>query len=130
MDGAQFTFRTDAFADEAERVAENVNGMAGHALATWLSDALRARGLDASGVCAEDHGWDFSLAHGGAKYICACLVNVDEGGPTDASVVVGKTRSFMDKLKGRNKYSADDAVVAAISEALRGDPRVRELVQE
>ena len=80
MEAAQFTFKTDAFVDPPEKLKENVNGLAGHALATWISAEARKRGFEVSPVWAEDHGWDFSVAHGGAKYLCACIIQDDEAG--------------------------------------------------
>ena len=130
MDGAQFNFSSSAFADPAERIEENVNGMEGHALASWLSGELRARALDTSEVWAEDHGWDLSVAHGGAKYVIACLIEREEGETPSGSVVIGKPRSLMDKLRGRNLFEPGDPVAAAIEAALTAHPGVSGLTRE
>ena len=121
----QFAFKTSAFIDTPDKLAENVNEIHGHALASWVSGALRAAGLDASEPWAEDHGWDFSVAHGGANYLLACSVEEGEGG-----VVLHKARSLMDKLMGRNKLEAGDAVAAAVRAALAGCADVSTLSEQ
>jgi hypothetical protein len=126
MDFAQFTFKTDGFQDTAEALAENVNGFAGRELAVWLARELKARGLDASEVWPEDHGWDFSVAHAGAKYVCACLIEDADAG-REGSAIVNKARSMMDKLLGRNTMAADDPVAGALRAALASSPTIRDL---
>ena len=130
MEAAQFTFKTDAFVDPPEKLKENVNGLAGHALATWISAEARKRGFEVSPVWAEDHGWDFSVAHGGVKYLCACIIQDDEAGVREGGVVVEKTRSFMDRVLRRNALAADDPVIAAMRAALGADASIRELTEE
>ncbi len=126
MDGAQFIFETDSFADTPEKLEENVNGIAGHSLADWLAGQLKARGIDASPVWAEDHGWDFSVAHDGAKYLVVCAIEAEEGA-LSAQVQVSKLRSMMDKLRGRNAWSDQDGVAAGVRSALQSHAAVRNL---
>ena len=130
MDAVQFSFRTAAFVDPPEVLEKNVNGFAGHALAAWVIDEIRKRGIDASDDWPEDHGWDFSVAHGGAKYLCACIIQADEEGAREGGIIIDKSRSLMDKITGRNRMQNDDPVVGAVRMALNAEPSVRELTME
>lgn len=124
MTDRQLVFQTAAFVDSADVLEQNVNGIAGHSLARWLVGALRKRGLDASEVWAEDHGWDFSVVHGGAKYLCACAISEDEPPAREGQVIVHKSRTMMERLTGKGKMAPDDAVGAAIQDALAGSADV------
>ena len=129
MVDAHFSFQTSSFTDSEDDLAENVNGIAGKALAQWLAARLGAAGLDASEVWAEDHGWDFSVMRGETKYLCACSIEADEE-TREAHVSLAKHRSLMDRMRGRNAYAADDPVVDAIRSALAGNPDVANLASE
>ncbi len=124
MSGPHYVFETSSFADDTATLAQNVNGIAGHALATWLASRLSAAGFDASAVWAEDHGWDFSVSHQGARYLCACSIEDDGTSPREAHVALEKMRSMADKLMGRNKYDPADPVAAEIGQALAASPDV------
>ena len=78
---------------------------------------------------AEDHGWDFTVAHKGAKYVCACSAN-DGDMPFEAHVTISKSRSIRDRLRGRNPFTEDDPVLTAIDAALRGSSDVTKLERE
>jgi hypothetical protein len=127
MNGAHFTFQTSAFADTPDVLAQNVNGIAGHSLAAWLSRMLNQAGFAASEPWPEDHGWDFSVAHQEARYLCVCAIE-DSGDsgerPRDGHVSVDRMRTLMDRLAGRNKFTADDSVAAAIRTVLAGSSEV------
>jgi hypothetical protein len=130
MVNAHFAFETSGFSDSPEVIAQNVNGIAGRALANWLAGALKA-GFDVSEVWPEDHGWDFSVSHGGARYLCACSIEDGEGaGPREGHVSLAKSRSLGDRLLGRKLYQPDDAVTDAIRQALSGSPDVARLEVE
>lgn len=130
MNGAHFTFQTSAFSDSEDVRAQNVNGIAGQSLAAWLSRSLTQAGFAASEPWPEDHGWDFSIEHGGAKYLCVCALEDGEQGPQDGHVSVDRMRTLMDRLAGRNKFTADDAVAAAIRTILGGSSEISNLATE
>lgn len=130
MSMAHFAFETRGFVDPPEILAQNVNGIAGHALATWLSGELRREGIDASSVWAEDHGWDFSVAQDGARYVCACCVIVDDDPPHEGHVTLGKSRSMMDRLTGRGAQTPDDPVAGKIAAILAGSADIAAIVRE
>ncbi len=122
MDSRHFVFQTNSFKDLETARKQNINEIEGHSLALWLSSRLKESGFEASDIWAEDHGWDFSLAQGGSEYLCACSLADDEENPEEIQreghVTLHKSRSLMDKLKGRNKLEPDDPVAAAIRAAL------------
>ena len=126
MSHIHFSFETDAFVDSAESIARNINEIPGEALANWLADALRSSGFDVSEVWDEDHGWDFSLTHDGSNYLCACSIAADETS-REGHVVLGKDRSLMDQIRGRNKLQMEDAVATAIAATLEESADVRNL---
>ena len=127
---AHFTFETDGFADDESVKAENVNGIVGAALANWLASKLQSAGFDASEVWPEDHGWDFSVENDGANYICACSIADEEGAPFEGHIGIGKSRSMIDRLRGRGKFAGDDKVAAAIYAALASSKDVDKLTRE
>lgn len=130
MNGAHFTFRTSAFSDTEDMRAQNINGIGGHSLASWLSRSLTQAGFAASEPWPEDHGWDFSVEHEGAKYLCVCALEDGEEGPQDGHVSVDRMRTFFDRLAGRNKFAAEDGVAAAIRNILAGAGEISNLARE
>ena len=125
MVDAHFTF-----VDAAEVRAQNVNGICGRGLAAWLSSRLELRGLEASAPWAEDHGWDLSVSHAGATYLVACSIADEEPGVPEGHVAIAKSQSLKDRLLGRNAFTADDAVVAAIAAVLAESADVAKLERE
>jgi hypothetical protein len=127
-----FRFLTDGFRDSETKLAESVNRIHGHALANWIAGALSAKGFEVAEPWAEDHGWDFSIVHNGAKYLCSCSLAEDEdgdqpvAGPAEGHIVLARPQSLMDRLRGRNKLTPDEPVAAAIRSALKANPEVRE----
>ena len=126
MSFLHFAFATDAFADAAETRARNVNNLEGHALAAWLQAQFRAAAIDASDIWPEDHGWDFTIAHQGAKYTCACAREADGPGPAEAQITLHKSRSLLDRLLGRNRLDAADPIAGALRTALHGQTALTE----
>lgn len=129
MSFAGFTFETDGFADDAATRAENINGIRGHALATFVAAGLKARGFDAGDVYAEDHGWDFDVRGEHAAYHCACSID-DEAPPFEGHITIGKSRTWKERLTGRGGLDPGDAVVAAIRVILEASPEVHKLKQD
>lgn len=115
MGYVHFSFETAAFKDSPEIKAQNINELAGHALAQWLSAELKSRGFTVSQVWADDHGWDFGVSAGGSKFQCACSINDDEEPLGDAHVVLGP------------KAKPDNEIVAAVAAVLRGCNDVQNL---
>jgi len=55
--GPQVTFTTDFFKPIAGEEEETNPGRYGKALAQWLAQQLKERGVSAEGVIPEDFGW-------------------------------------------------------------------------
>jgi len=130
MVDAHFTFATSTFDDSADVRAQNVNGIVGHSLAQWLAGELRGLGFTVSEPWAEDHGWDFDIGHDGARYLCACSLVDGDAPPSEGHVSLQKHRTLMDKFKGRNRYTPDDAVAAAIRSILAGYSHITDVLIE
>ena len=124
MSHSHFSFSTSAFDDSDDIAAQNVNGIVGHTLAGWLARELTARGMQASAVWDEDHGWDFWVSDEGEKFLCACSVIVDDGAPFEGHVSLEKQRTLADRLRGRNKPSPQDGMLVAVQSALNGSPDI------
>ena len=77
MPNDHFTFPTTAFRDTDDDLAQSVNAIHGRALANWLAAALSRQGCTVSEPWPEDHGWDFSITHAGAVYLCACSIDME-----------------------------------------------------
>ena len=113
-----FSFDTPAFTDSAEIKKQNLNEIAGHALAVWLAGELAARGLAVSEVLPEDHGWDFDVMDAGRRFHCACSINIGTALLGDAHVVIGP------------KVRPGDIVATAIGDVLRKCPDIQQLKSE
>lgn len=126
MNGMHFSLRVHGgFEDDGASRALRVNAaIGGHALATWLSKCLRDQGLHASEPWVEDHGWDFDMTDGGRLYLCACVIEDAPPGEQEAFVTVDLSRSFTDRVFGRNKFLPEDAVAAAIRACLAQEKRL------
>jgi hypothetical protein len=123
------TFESTAFAMRAGEDARTNPRIYGEALATWLATRLRARGLDAGDVFAEDFGWcvPVSVAPKGVHVVCA---NEDER--TDRwQVYCFVERGFVDALLRRSDAAdALDAVYSAVKGSLSEAPEVQRLREQ
>ena len=131
---AHFEFQTTGFLDSAEERAERANEHIGSmALARWLADALRARGIETSEPWNEDHGCDFSITEGGKTYLCVCATDEEEqpsaAAPRRAAVTVDQTRGLMDRLFGRNSASNNNAIAATVADVLGHHAEITHLVR-
>lgn len=115
MSYVHFAFDTPAFKDDAGTKAQNINELAGCALATWLAERLAVQGFKVSEIWPDDHGWDFSVTHDGRKFQCACSINDDEEPLADAHVVIGP------------KAAAGDPLAVAIAAELGASSNVQNL---
>lgn len=122
MSGNLFRIITTDFKDDPATLQRNVNGLGGHALACWLIAGLNKAGCRAGEDWPEDHGWDFSIEHEGATYLCVCCIEPDQ--PEAGTVIIDKHRSLMDRLLGRNKLAPDDRVTHTVERLLRTCPGI------
>jgi hypothetical protein len=127
VSGANYTFKTSAFADSAETRARNVNGLGGHDLAAWLRQEFVRAGCEVSDIWPEDHGWAFSVTASGAVHLCVTFVEMEEGPPFEGHVSVVRKRSLMDRLMGRNTFEREAPVSACVDRALRSHADITEV---
>lgn len=69
---ALLEFESSAFAVERDEDEHTNPGVFGKALASWLADELRARGLRAGEVIAEDFGWCVPIESKPHRLFVAC----------------------------------------------------------
>jgi hypothetical protein len=106
----------------------------GEDLAAWLREKLTERGIHADPPGQEDWGWYLGLSHDGAKYLLGISGNADESSTTENDgewrIVVDKSRSVGQRLRGSGKITQDDPMVAAIEEILRAESNFHDLHRE
>lgn len=126
MDFSHFCLAVDDFEDDPAARAERINEeIGGHALAAWLAGALRTQGIKTGAPWVEDHGWAFDISNEGRVYLCTCSIDESEPGPREAHVSIDLKRSVSDKLFGRNRMTADDAICRAVRDTLANDSRLQ-----
>ena len=112
-------FETHGFSDSAATRAENINDISGHELAAWVAARLSEAGFDVSNVWPEDHGWDFDASQDEQSYLLACsLAETDDGEPSEAHIVIRKSRSLIQWLRGENKIDHQDRLVRTLRKVL------------
>ena len=123
------TFESAAFAIRPDEDARTNPNIYGESLATWLAAQLRARGIDAGEVFAEDFGWcvPVRVESKGVHVVCA---NEDER--TDAwQVYCFVERGFVDALLRRSDaVDALETVFGAVKSCLSNAPEVRQLTEQ
>jgi hypothetical protein len=127
-----FYFNTNEFLDPPNRLAQNCNGIGGYELAITLKATLSANGFLCNEVFDEDYGWAFEATSNDIGYFISASVDpVDDETASRhkffANINVDKDRSFMDKLKGRNKLTVEDKAIVLIRCALETHPDVVDL---
>ncbi|MFM1814428.1 MAG: hypothetical protein RLZ98_1123 [Pseudomonadota bacterium] len=127
MIDAHFVFRTRGFIDSPEVLADNVNGISGHALASWLAGATAKHGFLATEVWPEEHGWAVELSRDGQTYLATCSIESDEADLAEAHVCLTKHRSVWERVRGRSAFEKSEAVVGHIQAALESSVDVEGL---
>ena len=129
----QIDFTTSRF-DPAAEPPNDINPIPGQALLSWLGKELAKRGYAVSEPAAEDWGWCAGVEVAGAGYLIGASGSLaaeasddsartgSEAGALDWIVQIHRQRSFTDRLFGRNKMPAGDAVSAAIEAVRRAQP--------
>ncbi|MBI1493648.1 hypothetical protein [Halocynthiibacter styelae] len=117
-----YCFNTDSFRDARDKVEENPNEIEGYNLTTALKGALEAEHFICEEVFAEDFGWAFYAFRDEQKYFITASVDPEDD-QVDfgffANINVDKTRSFWDRLRGRNKMLDDDPAGQIVHRALK-----------
>lgn len=114
MHSATLWFATADFVDSPAERSQRINeDIGGAALASWLSAQMQSADFKVKGPWPEDHGWDFDIVAGNASYICVCTIE-DGTDEREACVQIVRRTSFVDRLFGRKRLSADDPVLSAV----------------
>ncbi len=121
------TFVTNRF-DPAKETPNDINPIAGEAVLLWLRQRLTAEGYDITKPATEDWGWYVTASKGGATYMIGASGEPEEANPeVHWTIQFEKTRSLKDRLFGKNKLAADDALVRAVERLLRGEADFRDV---
>jgi hypothetical protein len=95
---------------------------------------LSVRGIHADPPGQEDWGWYLGLSHDANKYLLGISGNLGESRTNendgDWRIIVDKTRSLGQRLRGAGKIARDDPVVAMIEEILRAEADFHDLRRE
>ena len=118
------TFRTARFDVTAEN--ENpFNPVAGESVLNWLHESVFPGHFESVDASPEDWGWYINVSKGGDSWMVGAIAYTDEntkpGDELDWLIQIHKDRSFKERLLGRNKLEADDALSAFIVAALKAD---------
>ena len=131
MQSALLHFESAAFRiDPGEDGATNP-GIFGRALAGWVRDRLRERGLPAGDVIAEDFGWCVPVALDPHAVYVACASEEERAGSWAWQLFVFAEGGLLQRLLGKDtRREAMDRVFAAVREALASSPDIHGLTEE
>jgi hypothetical protein len=106
----------------------------GEDFAAWLRERLAERGIEADPPGQEDWGWYLGLSHNGDKYLLGVSGAADESSANENDgewrIIIDKSRSLGERLRGGGKITPDDPVVALLEEILGGQGEFRALRRE
>lgn len=94
----------------------------GEDFSRWLVSALSEAGVDADVICMEDFGWANQVDYQGTSYLM-CVSGNSDGDPGrpdygEWHVMLDRSRTFTQKLLGKNRMSANDPVVGKVAGVL------------
>lgn len=96
----------------------------GEDLSNWLATALPSVGVEADLICMEDFGWANLATYQAASYLMCVAGNSDEDPARpnygEWHVMLERSRTFWQKLLGKNRIEESDPIVDAIAHVLRG----------
>src|SRR5262244_2407175 len=106
----------------------------GEDLAAWLREKLTERGIPTDNPGQEDWGWYLGLSHQDDKYLLAVNGNPNESphheNDGEWRIVVDKSRSLSQRLRGAGKITQGNPVVATVEEILRAEADFHDLRRE
>jgi len=121
------TFTSSRFDVSAER-PNPINPIAGESVLSWLCEKLRSAGYDATAPEPEDWGWYMYVRCAEGSYLVGAGSDTDQPEPREWAIQIHRERSLSDKVFGRNRLAADDAVSALIEKIVRDNHDVRDIV--
>jgi hypothetical protein len=123
----QVTFKSDFFKPIEGEDKETNPGCYGKALATWVAEKLRTRGVSVESVLAEDWGWLVMVSRNPFLLWLGCG-NVD-GSPGEWRVFVEAEPSLIQRLfKNVNTVPAKAELEQHLAELVQTIPGVSEIV--
>jgi hypothetical protein len=126
---AQVTFETDYFEPVPGEEVHANQGRFGRALADWLAEQLRARGVDIEEVLAEDFGWVVMVSRKPYRLWLAC--GNTEGSRQEWIVFPVAEPSFLQRMFGRiDPGRALDDLWQHVADVVPTIPRVKSIVWE
>lgn len=122
-------FESSAFAVVAGEDEATNPGIYGKALAEWLANELRAAGLPAGAIIAEDFGWCVPVAIAPHQLYVACAST--EEAPNQWRVFAFAEGGLAARLLGKDKSAESLAsLFTAVRRSLESHPNVRGLREE
>jgi hypothetical protein len=134
MNSIDLLFRTSRF--NLSKVGDHfINPCCfGEDFAAWLRERLAARGLEADPPGQEDWGWYLGLSLDGERYLLGISGNADpssaQANDGEWRIIVDKSRSLGQRLRGAGKIAQDDPVIALLEEILGGQGDFLDLHRE
>ena len=132
MQSALLHFESNAFPVTPGEDEQTNPGIFGRALAEWVGDRLRERGLPAGDIIPEDFGWcvPVTLSPHAVYVACANDGGLDEGAGRWQLFVFAEG-GLMQRLFGKDtRREAMSRVFEAVRQALASSPEIRGLTEE
>jgi hypothetical protein len=123
---ALLEFSSSAFAVDPGEDAETNPGIFGRALANWVADQLRRRGIGAGEVIPEDFGWCIPIESKPHSLYVACAST--ESGPHHWRIFAFAEGGFMSRLFGKDTSAASvESLFGVLKHLLQSAPDVQGL---
>lgn len=99
----------------------------GEDLAAWLRSKLAEKNIETAVPYQEDWGWELPATYGRDSYYVCMSGNADNSGSYDGEwrIIAEKRRSIWERLTGKGKIAADDALVTLIEQILSNETGIR-----
>jgi hypothetical protein len=134
------SFRTHRFDVTKERPNES-NAFAGEGLLKWLRAEIRDHQYASTEPDTEDWGWYINVTGPSGSYLVGATAEVEykpgeeaalsydvaEDAILDWTIQVHKHRTFKERLFGKSKMAADDALDALIERIVRSDDTLKDV---
>jgi hypothetical protein len=121
------TFATGKF-DISKETRNDINPIAGEGVLNWIRERLAGSPYSSTAPSTEDWGWYIDVKGEGSRYMVGASGEPERPPPdVDWVIQIHKSRSFKDKLTGRNKLTGEDPFLALLEKAVRAEPDFREV---